>query len=114
MTLNRPEEALLELEILKEIAPDEANVWFLSGRLCKMLGRKGEAVKAFTVALNLDPKVSLKTSIDLAPFSNISYRLPSLSKTRWKAWMTMRISQMRMGMKIWSETSPRHSAPTLY
>jgi anaphase-promoting complex subunit 3 len=58
MTLQQPEHALNELEILKELVPEEANVWFLMGRLYKMTRRKPEAVRAFTVALNLDPKVS--------------------------------------------------------
>ena len=57
MTLGRSEDALNELQVLKDIAPDEANVHFLLGRLYKMLGKRGEAVKAFTEALNLDPKV---------------------------------------------------------
>lgn len=59
MTLSRPQEALAELKILRDVAPEEANVWFLMGRLNKMLKRKADAVKAFTVALNLDPKVVL-------------------------------------------------------
>lgn len=58
MVLNRPREALAELKILKDVAPEEANVWFLMGRLYKTLRMKGEAVGAFTRALNLDPKVS--------------------------------------------------------
>jgi anaphase-promoting complex subunit 3 len=66
MVLYRPKEALEELKILQEVAPEEANVWFLMGRLYKMLGRRGEAVGAFTRALNLDPKVSCR---DLARLS---------------------------------------------
>lgn len=58
MTTGDPEGALQELEMLKDIAPDEANVWFLMGRLYKMVHRRGEAIRAFTIALNLDPKVS--------------------------------------------------------
>ena len=61
MSLDRPREALVELDILKDIAPGEANVWFLMGRLHKMLHNKPEAVKAFTAAYNLDPKVSLSS-----------------------------------------------------
>jgi anaphase-promoting complex subunit 3 len=59
MGLDRPREALSELLILKTVVPDEANVHFLLGRLYKMLRMKGEAVRSFTMALNLDPKVSL-------------------------------------------------------
>lgn len=49
--------ALQELMILKDIAPDEAMVHFLLGRLYKNLHDKGAAVRHFTIALNLDPKV---------------------------------------------------------
>ncbi len=59
MTLQEPNLALVELKILKDIAPDEANVHFLLGRLYKMLHQKGNAIKHFTTALNLDPKVSV-------------------------------------------------------
>ncbi|RMZ84625.1 hypothetical protein DV737_g1192, partial [Chaetothyriales sp. CBS 132003] len=56
MMLHRPREALEELTILRDMAPEEANVWFLMGRLYKATRQKGEAVRAFTMALNLDPK----------------------------------------------------------
>ena len=59
MGMGRPKEALGELVLLKDMAPDEANVHFLLGRLYKMLRMRAEAVKAFTMALNLDPKVRL-------------------------------------------------------
>ncbi|EXJ53911.1 anaphase-promoting complex subunit 3 [Cladophialophora yegresii CBS 114405] len=58
MSLGRPKEALAELKILRDVVPDEANVWFLMGRLYKILGEKGNAVRAFTMALNLDPKAA--------------------------------------------------------
>lgn len=56
--LQRFEEALEELQILEKIATDEASVYFLLGQVYKLLGEKEEAVRAFTVALNLDPKGS--------------------------------------------------------
>ena len=56
--LNQPERALLELLVLKDIAPDEANVHFSLGKVYKKLGQKGEAIRHFTMALNLDPKVT--------------------------------------------------------
>ena len=59
MTLQQPEKALMELRVLKDIAPDEANVHFLLGRVYKQLRQKGSAIRHFTMALNLDPKVSL-------------------------------------------------------
>jgi anaphase-promoting complex subunit 3 len=62
MSLGRPKEALAELKILRDVVPDEANVWFLMGRLYKILREKGNAVRAFTMALNLDPKVCILAS----------------------------------------------------
>lgn len=58
MKLQELKLALVELKILKDIAPDEANVHYLLGKLYKMLHDKGNAIKHFTTALNLDPKVS--------------------------------------------------------
>ena len=58
MKLQELKLALVELKILKDIAPDEANVHYLLGRLYKMLRDKANAIKHFTTALNLDPKVS--------------------------------------------------------
>lgn len=49
--------ALAELKVLKDMAPDEANVHYLLGKLYKMLHDKANAIKHFTTALNLDPKV---------------------------------------------------------
>ena len=51
--------ALNELKVLKDMAPDEANVHYLLGKLYKMLRDKGNAIKHFTTALNLDPKVKI-------------------------------------------------------
>ena len=55
----RPDRALAELRELKDLAPDEANVHFLLGRVYKALHDKGNAIRHFTTALNLDPKVCL-------------------------------------------------------
>ena len=57
VTLNQPERALIELRLLKDIAPDEANVYFSLGNVYKKLRQKGEAIRHYTMALNLDPKV---------------------------------------------------------
>lgn len=57
MSLRHPREALVELQVLKNIAPDEANVHFMLGRLHKMMRDKTAAIRHFTIALNLDPKV---------------------------------------------------------
>ena len=99
MALARSSEALGELEILKDMAPDEANVHFLLGRLYKMLGRRGEAVKAFTMALNLDPKVCPDPSLFSFP-QNLTLtacnRPHNSSKTPWSLWTT----------KTWTVTTP--------
>ena len=92
MALQEPERALVELRVLKDIAPDEANVHFLLGRAYKQLRQKGSAIRHFTMALNLDPKVSycpLKRAVwDVVTHSGL--RLPIISKKRWSRWkMTM-------------------------
>ncbi|KAJ9203246.1 hypothetical protein DTO166G4_6097 [Paecilomyces variotii] len=58
MKLQELKLALVELKVLKDIAPDEANVHYLLGKLYKMLHDKGNAIKHFTTALNLDPKAA--------------------------------------------------------
>ncbi|KAI0128408.1 hypothetical protein BJ170DRAFT_682202 [Xylariales sp. AK1849] len=60
LALNQLDAAQKELEILKNLAPDEATVHFLLGKLYKSLDDKGSAVRHFTIALNLDPKASQK------------------------------------------------------
>ncbi|KAK3634620.1 anaphase-promoting complex subunit cdc27 [Elasticomyces elasticus] len=50
--------ALGELEVLRDQAGEEANVWFLLGKCYKGLGEKSEALRALTTALNLDVKAA--------------------------------------------------------
>lgn len=57
LALNQLDAARKELEILKNLAPDEATVHFLLGKLYKTQNDKSSAVRHFTIALNLDPKV---------------------------------------------------------
>jgi len=59
VALHEHDLAMDELRVLKDIAPDEANVHFLLGRVYKVLRQKGNAIRHFTMALNLDPKASL-------------------------------------------------------
>ncbi|KAL9621631.1 MAG: hypothetical protein Q9204_008102, partial [Flavoplaca sp. TL-2023a] len=54
--LKQPHAALEELKLLKAIAPDEANVFFMLGLVHKMLKQKSEAIRNWTIAGNLDPK----------------------------------------------------------
>ncbi|TKA25348.1 hypothetical protein B0A50_06252 [Salinomyces thailandicus] len=58
MHLKYYQDALEELEVLREQAPDEANVWFLLGKCHKGLGEKNEALRSLTAALNLDAKAA--------------------------------------------------------
>lgn len=52
-----------ELLILKDLAPDDARVHFLLGKLYKTQNDKSQAVRHFTQALSLDPKVSLSYNL---------------------------------------------------
>lgn len=70
MKLRKPKEALVELEILKDIAPDESMVHFMLGRLYKMIGDKTSAIRHLTIALNLDPKVCSLETLYLLLISN--------------------------------------------
>ncbi len=56
--------SLAELKVLKDMAPDEANVHYLLGKVYKQLHDKANAIKHFTTALNLDPKVSVIISFE--------------------------------------------------
>ena len=58
LRMRRFEDALAEFLVLKDLAPEEANVHFMLGRVYRALGRKGEAVRCLSGALGLDPKVS--------------------------------------------------------
>lgn len=84
MALGELEVALHELMTLKDLAPDEAMVHFLLGKLYKGLREKGNAVKHFTIALNLDPKVSLPLQ-DLGHALRLCRRA-SKSRRPLRAW----------------------------
>ena len=61
LSVGQLEAAQKELMLLKDLAPDEATVHFLLGKLYRRMGEKAMAVRHFTIALALDPKVSLET-----------------------------------------------------
>jgi anaphase-promoting complex subunit 3 len=82
MALGEMQLALNELMILKDIAPDEAMVHFLLGRLYKSLRDKGQAVRHFTIALNLDPKVYYVFSLTCWYHLTAHYRQVNKSKKR--------------------------------
>ncbi|KAI5298309.1 anaphase-promoting complex subunit cdc27 [Ascosphaera atra] len=58
LKLHRLEAAHRELLVLKDMAPDEAHVHYLLGKMFKMMREKGSAIKHFTTAMNLDPKAA--------------------------------------------------------
>ncbi|KAK1637334.1 tetratricopeptide [Colletotrichum phormii] len=58
MSLGKVDLAEKELLILRDVAPDEAMVHFLLGKLYRSLNEKQMAVRAFSNALALDPKAS--------------------------------------------------------
>lgn len=58
LTVGDVEAAEKELMILKDLAPDEATVHFLLGTLYRKRKERQLAVRHFTTALSLDPKVS--------------------------------------------------------
>lgn len=56
LKLQYPAEALSELLILKDTAPDDPNIHFLLGRCYKKLRDRANAIRHLTIAMNLDPK----------------------------------------------------------
>ena len=86
VALGQPERALLELRVLKDIAPDEANVHFSLGSVYKRLGQKGEAIRHFTMALNLDPKVRPFKFDSISGLTIARHHLTS--KKPWKSSIT--------------------------
>jgi len=56
MTLDRPQDALAELEKVRSAAPKEASVHFNMGKVHKRLGNPSQAMRCFLTALDLDPK----------------------------------------------------------
>lgn len=66
LSLNRPEEALEELQKVRDAAPREATVHFAMGKVLKRLGRPEQAMRCFLTALDLDPKDNqlIKSAMD--------------------------------------------------
>jgi anaphase-promoting complex subunit 3 len=58
LAVGQTEAAHKELMILKDLAPDEGTVHFLLGTLYRTVNDKQAAVRHYTIALALDPKVS--------------------------------------------------------
>jgi anaphase-promoting complex subunit 3 len=66
VSLNRSEDALKELEKVRDAAPREATVHFAMGKVLKRLGRPEQAMRCFLTALDLDPKDNqlIKSAMD--------------------------------------------------
>lgn len=66
ISMHNYEDALLELEIVRELAPREPPVYILLGQLCQKLHRTTEALFYYNTAMDLDPKetASLKKNIE--------------------------------------------------
>jgi anaphase-promoting complex subunit 3 len=66
VALNRPEDALAELEKVRDAAPREATVHFAMGKVLKRLGRPEQAMRCFLTAYDLDPKDNqlIKSAMD--------------------------------------------------
>ena len=60
MRLHDPQAALLELMVLKDMTPDDAEVHSKLGKVYRVLRQKGMAIKHYTTAMSLDPRVSLE------------------------------------------------------
>lgn len=58
LAIGHIEEAEQELVILKDLAPNEGHVHFLLGTLYRSMNERQLAVRHFTIALALDPKVN--------------------------------------------------------
>ena len=64
LRLEQPMDALRDLQLVQQMAPDEPHVHFLLGQAYGMCGpsKRGEALRAYTNALSLDPSVSCNPS----------------------------------------------------
>lgn len=56
-----------ELLIVKDLAPERAQVHFMLGNLAKMMRDKKAAVRYYTIALSLDPKASQRAKCGFHP-----------------------------------------------
>ena len=70
------DQALEELQTLQEIAPKEASVFFLMGRIYKKLGLQEKAMINFSIALDLRPSNadvnSIKSAIEKLDSDEVS------------------------------------------
>ncbi len=76
VSLEAPEAALAELAAVRDMAPREANIQFLMGKVCKKLGRLEDAMRHFIIALDLNPKdnSAIKTAVDKLNLADVDER----------------------------------------
>lgn len=85
------------MEVLKNLAAEEANVWFLLGKCYKGLGQRAASVRAYTTALNLDPKVSEDVkSLDIMTQLTGMYRPRNISRKQWSHLTTQKMTTWMM------------------
>lgn len=93
LAVGNVDEAHKELMVLKDLAPDEGTVHFLLGTLYRTVNDRQAAVRHFTIALALDPKVRsclvILPRYDMATNSD-TYRPAPRSRTPSRASRTMR------------------------
>ncbi|KAI5459938.1 hypothetical protein BGZ63DRAFT_425884 [Mariannaea sp. PMI_226] len=70
LAVGQLEAAQKELMILKDLAPDEATVHFLLGKLYRSMNEKQLSVRHFTIALALDPKESQRIKEAIESFED--------------------------------------------
>ncbi len=80
-----------ELMILRDLAPDRAEVHFFLGKMAKTLRDKKAAVRHFTIALSLDPKVGID------PYSGYWHMANWDSRRARKSSWKLRASRMTTG-----------------
>lgn len=66
ISMERYEDALSELERVRDNVPRESSVQYIMGNVCKKLGKIEQAMRCYMTALDLDPKDSnlIKAAID--------------------------------------------------
>lgn len=87
LATNKLTAAHKELLVLKDLAPDDARVHFLLGKLYKAQNDKSQAVRHFTQALSLDPKVSVYPSYARTK-TDIDCRQANRLRKRSSLWRT--------------------------
>ncbi|KAJ5590293.1 20S cyclosome subunit (BimA/Nuc2/Cdc27) [Penicillium hetheringtonii] len=100
MKLQEYKFALADLKVLKDMAPDEANVHYLLGKLYKMIHDKGNAIKHFTTALNLDPKAAQFIKDAMEASSSTAMSISSYILRGISSFVVVTLSLFALGQKV--------------